>query len=399
MRSLTLSMFMFVSLLNGSGIACGAQLPPSDDDGADLTLFEQTIPLEPIHEHRFNPSAVGKLSEDATGLWFEGTVDYAFGDGYPSSVSQTMSGDRWTNCSSKLRGHYEALSVEGDSAAVQAKLDASGKLVVRMVAEGSASLTVAGEYEVSADGPECGFEPGSRVPVTDVVEIHARRPTQLSVGFQDCYQADVLRVAPNVRVLPEFSLVDATGKKFQPRNANPRHPADLTVRSKEPLEKVQLTAPYGPSSQGAVILTTPQADSFVELQAPFGEATILEVVGPSRVTTDVEFGIELKIWEPVEHGDGVTMHWAKAIQVRTREEAVDGTMFCSALSDEWFTLESLTPEVCSIAPAKTTQQDPHRLGELATVHQSGECSLRLSAPELDGGVGLRRDLTVFVNKL
>lgn len=385
----------FLGLLTACWLGCGAELPSSEEDSASVAWSEQVIPLEPVSEHPFNLGAVGELSEDRAELSFSGTVSYALGPGYPTTITQTMQAGRWTSCAS-LRGHYLARSVEGSSEAVGATLDAAGELVLSLRAEGSATLTVKGEYEVPADGPECGFAPGSRVPVTDIMVVHARRPAGLAVQFSDCYDAPVLRVATNVRVVPSFSLVDAKGELFQPRNASSQRPAMLTVRSPEPMAPVQLTAADG--AAGTLSLMMPDAEGVIELRAPFGPATIVEVVGPERVTASSEFGVELKTWAAVDTGDTVDLHWAEAIQVLTFDERVAGTPLCSGLDDTWFTLASDTPEVCSVEP----KPDPshaadHRLTEAAVVSASGECRLKLTAPELGGGE-LSRELVVYVNK-
>ena len=399
MRSLTPSTFLVLSLIPACFLGCGAQPPLSEEDSASVEWSEQTIPLDPVSEHPFNLGAVGLLSEDKAELRFEGTVNYAFGDGYPTTIKQMTGGERWTGCASQLRGRYTPLSVEGSSEAVGAKLDAAGDLVVTLRAEGSASLTVKGEYEVAKDGPECGFAPGSRVPMTDLMVVHARRPTQLAVQFSDCYDAPVLRVATNVRLFPDFSLVDKNGELFQPRNANPRRPAALSVRSVEPLDPVQLSAPNGPGSEGTLSLTAPDTEGLFELRAPFGSPVVIEVVGPQRVSAEVQFGIELKTWAAIESGDTVDMHWAEAIQVLTLEETVEGTKLCSALDDAWFTLEGDSPKVCEVkSKPSPSPWSGHRLTDAAVVYSDGECRLKLTAPQLGGGVGLRRELTVQVNK-
>lgn len=394
MRPRTAATLPFLSLISVCWLGCDAQFVLSEEDSASAEWSEQTIPLEPVREHPFNLGAVGELSEDGAELSFSGSVSYALGPGYPTTITQTMREGRWTSCGS-LRGHYLARSVEGSSDAVRARLDAAGELVLTLHAEGSATLILKGEYEVPADGPECGFAPSSRVPVTDVMVVYARRPTQLAMQLPDCYDAPILRVATNVRVVPSFGLVDANGELFQPRNASPQRPATLTVRSAEPMEPVQLTAADGVA--GTLSLMTPAAEGVFELRAPFGPATVVEVVGPERVTASSEFGIELKTWAAITSGDTVDLHWAEAIQVLTFDEMASGTKLCSGLDDAWFTLESDTPEVCSVEPKPADSAD-HRLTDAAVVYASGACKLKLTAPELGGGGGLSHELAVQVEK-
>jgi hypothetical protein len=390
-------MFVLVGLVH---VGCAAHTQLKREEEAVDETFEQTIPLEPIDAHPFNPSAFGKPSDDGSELFFKGAVDYALGDGYPTVITQTMTGKRWTACSSPLGGRYRALSVDnGSSESATGKLDEQGNLVLTLHSEGTATLTIKGEYEVSAEGPECGFAPSSTVATSDVMVVQVRRPKQLAVQFSDCYDEPVVRVATNVRVVPGFALVDGKDVVFQPSNANPRHPATLTIRSTEPLEPVQLTAPDGPASEGTVNLLTPETAGLLELEAPFGSPTVVEVVEAKRVTTEVEFGIEVKVWAPLENGDEVAIDWARPIQVLTVDEAVDGTKLCSPLDEAWFTLESLTPEVCAIEqqPNLSPFAD-HRLQQAALLHASGTCSLRLSAPEFEGGLGLHREFRAEVKQ-
>jgi hypothetical protein len=145
---------------------------------------------------------------------------------------------------------------------------------------------------------------------------------------------------------------------------------------------------------GREIWRTPRKDV-----PTWGSPTVVEVVEATRVTTEVEFGIEVKVWAPLENGDEVAIDWARPIQVLTVDEAVDGTKLCSPLDEAWFTLESLTPEVCAIEqqPNLSPFAD-HRLQQAALLHASGTCSLRLSAPEFEGGLGLHREFRAEVKQ-
>lgn len=382
----------------------------------------QVVPLEVQDHHALNVGAVGQL-DPAGGLRFEGRVDYAVGDGYPTQITQQAAAERWTGCHpAALGGEYTLLDVsptaETEAAGdppIEAARDAAGDLQVTVHGEGSATFVLHGRYVVDAERSECGFAPGSTVSVTDVMTLRAVRPSGLAVRVGECDAQTgmllgagrsamlwdgVIRVAAGVPFAPQLGVLDPEGAWFTPWNVNWRHPARLEIRASGAIPAPTLSKPEGQRCGGDVTLVAPAEPGWLELVAPFGPATRLEVVGPDAVQARVEFGVMRKTWSPWAADAPPALASWEWVQAVVHEVTAGQGPLCAPPNAAWFRLESLSPDVCVVrdaaAPGPYGAASYGLAGGAEVVHE-GECHLRVSAPDLDGGQGLSSEFTAALS--
>ncbi len=264
-----------------------------------------------------------------------------------------------------------------------------GAVILRVQADGATDIDVRGEYLHGATGCDGGLAAGARVPVHARLRVEtiadAGRPR-----FGDAGRCGGDFAGAQTAVPLALELVDAAGEARSFANVSPAAPftvqieADLAVTAVRPglLELAERA--------GQVRLGLPGTrDAWVWRWR----------VSPAEVTdATVRFYVPGNAGTPAEVTDGARLGGGNrklgGVFFEVRGATVGDGALCDAPDARWFRLYSETPEVCAAVAINAQGCDgcvgPRFGHQAARLLRDGVCTVRVEAPALNHGRGLRR---------
>ncbi|MBL4689112.1 MAG: hypothetical protein JKY37_31255 [Nannocystaceae bacterium] len=363
------------------------------------------IPMRPVESNELH-GGVPAIVETAEGprLTMDAFTTLALGDRYPSEFTATLSASRRATCG-PIEGPVtltRLTSVEDGpgSDAVTVALD--GSAAISFTTHSPGRHVLVGEGTVTLTEDACGHPAGTTLPfdlglTTVVIPANAARIKQ------PCSSGDSgsVEVAPSSHVSSlAFSrwfsptLVDETGESVVVDNADPD--AQVTVRMYGTFDAGHAS----PASLSEWI--TPSRVGVVDIVPDFGEPTVVDVVELSRVTAvSIEFQLAGFAAGPLTLENGAVYGedgWARVgnrVAPMVQELRTDQGVLCSGPSPGWFSLDTMTPDVCKIVDLGSSLRStgPYllhgdQIGHAARLEKAGVCSLAVRAPGLSASIAL-----------
>lgn len=286
-------------------------------------------------------------------------------------------------------GALGPLRVEAAAGAPIAAEVREGAVVLRALADGAADIDLRGEYLHGATGCDGGLAAWARVPVHARLRVEASadagRPRIGGAGRCGGAFAGAQTTVPLA-----LELVDAADEARSFANLSPLAPfavqieADLAVRAVRP-GLLEL-----PERAGQVRLAVSGArDAWVwRWRVPPAEVTDATV----RFYVPGNAGTPAEVTEGARLGGGNRKLGGVFFEVRGATVG-DGPL-CDAPDARWFRLYSETPEVCAAVAVNSQGCDgcvgPRYGHQAARLLRDGVCTVRVEAPALDHGRGIRR---------
>lgn len=349
---------------------------------------EIVIPVQPRSELPILGTATLLGSGEQAQVSMQAELVLAVGEGYPDALTAFV--PEWSlvaDCGYVL-GQTVLHDATGSTDAIAARIEEGG-LALSVHDAGQTVLSIAGEVVANGLGG-CPVADGQRVPLTLALSVRVVRPAGTRFERAEAC-GDAPKLAPSS--VPEIAMVllDEHGQPFEAANALPEGQA--AVRLRGAFEAAR--SDYVPPTLGSWTTTVVGE---VELVPAVGDPLLVEVVDASAITrADIEFQLAGSLADPTVLQDDTTygadgwLDGTNRLAPMVRRIEADGVPLCSAPSEEWFALESLTPQVCEVLDNDFAKLSPlllgHRTGTVARLVQDGTCSLVLHARDLPANVG------------
>jgi len=242
---------------------------------------------------------------------------------------------------------------------------------------------------------EMRFDISARIPTA---LVPARRPASCRETSETLLMATSL-----LNSLTRLEMADEEGTSVPARNAEYTHSVALTI-----------TAPSGTTledpERGIAGVKLGSEAGALTIQAPFGAPVEYTVVDLQDVT---DWSVAWSIAGVAGGGiraleDGRTYDgpWGRTsnriLPVMTGHFASEDSLLCTDQVDpSLFIVTSETPENCSVDDVayESTEIGGRPMGHSVTVNADGECRLRLSAPDFNGGRGLEDTISVTLTRV
>ncbi len=380
---------------------------PSMGDAApgapDRVVLE--IPMRPRHGYT-SPFVLlpNEAREDAddrqTYLQTLGLV-FAIEPAYPTAFTVSMPGV--TVAAPCLNGEGPIVLDAVESEGVTARLLNGDSFLIEDIQAGAATVTARGTIQpTAADIADCGdaFPEGVETRVEFTYRIEGIVPTGITTQPQGRCPGALPRTlvadGPARRGF-DVKLVDADGRTFSPNNVEHSHPMNLILTAPPEArlldeDRSHQSLHLGPSTGTLMV------------QADFGDPVEVEIIGADQI---VDWSPNFSLAGQAGGGipqlaDGET--YGEGGWGRTTDRIVPTIigLFSSAAgplcidpNPGWFVLMSETPETCVLSdePASNALIRGEPVGLSARLVADGECRLVLSAPDLNGGQGLRTTIS------
>lgn len=286
-------------------------------------------------------------------------------------------------------GALQALRVEGGAGAPVAAEVREGAVALRVARDGATELDVRGVYVHGSAGCDEGLAAGAQVPVHAHLRIEvsgdAGRPR--IGGDGRCGGAFV---GTPTTVPLTLELLDEAGEPHTFANLSPLAPFEVRVEA-----DLLVTAPRPGSLQlaerpGRVRLFVPgaTAPTIWRWRVPRAEVTDATV----RFYVPGNAGTPAEVTEGARLGGGNRKLGGVFFEVRAASVA-EGPL-CDPPDARWFQMTSETPEVCAVVAVNAQGCDgcvgPRYGHQAARLLRDGVCTVRVEAPALDHGRGIRR---------
>lgn len=374
---------MRLAAVFGLTLGCGAappRTPPTPSPPASATRL--TLPRQFVAER---PVAL-RLNDARDAATADARLLLLRSPDAPEAFTVRLRPPRVCGASSGALGSLRVEVAPGAPVAAEVR---EGAVVLRALADGAADMNIRGEYVHGATGCDGGLTAGQRVPV------HARLRVEASAdagrprigGAGRCGGAFT---GAQTAVPLALELVDAAGEPRSFANLSPLAPfavqieADLAVTALRP-GQLEL-----PERAGQLRLAVPGApDAWVwRWRVPPAEVTDATV----RFYVPGNAGTPAEVTEGARLGGGNRKLGGVFFEVRAATVG-DGAL-CDAPDARWFRLYSETPEVCAAVAINPQGCDgcvgPRYGHQAARLLRDGVCTVRLEAPALDHGRGIRR---------
>ena len=309
----------------------------------------------------------------ADGTW-DTEIDYALGDGYPTSLTITPPSSVYViqGCS-KPQGTAtwgRISTIEGSGATVALE---SGVVSVTLVAEGTMNEALAG----SASDLDCSGV--TTLPLEQRLTIRVRRVSgflvdQLHQGWPGCEQQVVLPAGVEAWI-PVAHPLDANGQRFKAANA-PR-PVAITIESTGALtrgsESWKLTGAPGHVTlrlhtdkpvQGLEGFDVVGPDTLTEVDA---KLVLRKAAAKGSVVEELTDGASYLLWYPEQEN---------LVDLAVNAATSTAGQLCMPIPSAWVAASSSTPAQCG-----PTSGELYGGGlPVAKIQSLGECKLEVTIP-------------------
>ena len=370
------------------------------------------IPMIPKEEGVANfilvPNEARQDSEILETYVVNASLQMIVAEGYPTRYKVTLASPIFASACAQTEGIIELQSVTGDT--VDVTLLDETSFLIEGITPSVGVIDAIGIFRPTASDLE-RCEDTIR-PMVDIqleirFDIPARIPTALvparrPVSCQETAET-LLMATSSLRTLIPLEMLDEDGASVSARNAEVTHPVALTV-----------TAPSGTTlddpEQGLRGIKLGSKAGPLMIQAPFGAPVEYTVIDTQDVTA---WSVAWSIAGFAGGGiaaleDGMTYDapWGRTsnriLPVLTDHFASGDSLLCTHQVDpSLFIVTSETPENCSVDDVahESSEIGGQSMGHSISVNADGECRLRLSAPDFNGGQGLESTISVTLNQV
>lgn len=376
---MTAAMRVAASLTMALGCSASPRTTAPTAPAAPMTVL--TVPRE-LRSSRLVPLHLSAVGDAVTA---DSRVRLLRADGVPEAFTVTFRPPRACGASD---GVVNLLRVDAAAGAPGAAEIVQGAVVLRARSTGAGDVEVYGEYVHGATACEGSPSPGARVPVHATLRVQVSddpgRPRERCGGAVGSF------AGTDTRVPLSLELVDASNESQGFDNLSLLAPFEVRIEADIPAALIQGAALRLPERPGHVRISVPgRADAW----------TWQWRVPPSEVTdASVRFFIPGNAGTPLDVTEGARLSGGhrktRGVFFQLRGAAIGDRALCDLPDARWFRLYSETPDVCAVVPVGARRCDecsgPHYGQEAARLVRDGVCTVRIEAPALDHGRGLRR---------
>ena len=352
--------------------------PPAQDDRTDGEARLETIdiPMQPVSSATLYD--VPTLEDGL--LTVDTSLTLARGEGYPSSFTATLSPSQWAPCGMfDAEFDFGAPEIVEDGSGTRVSLD-DGTFSIERGEVGVTSLRSRGTATLTTEG--CDVAAGTTVELDFALTVYVR--DALDSTLEGPCDVEPWLIAPGAgQSANDFSWIRASLRdeqgSFHADNAAADAQVSLQLRGSF---EAQHATPESFESWIPPLVPGP-----VEVTPAFGDAVQIEVVDASAVT-DVEVWFQIAGTAgggfPIVDGESYGPGYG-----RSANRAIPGVglvmigerPLCSAPSQSWFELETLTPDVCEVIPHEGDYlYNGDTPGSAGRLLRDGTCTLELSTP-------------------
>lgn len=305
---------------------------------------------------------------------FETSIDYALGDGYPTSLTITPSSSVYViqGCSvPKGTATWTGISnLQGSGATLSL---ANGALSVTLLSEGTITATLEGQ----ATGINCNGT--TSLALRHALTLRVRRVTgfvvdQLHQRWPGCEQHVVIPAGVQAWI-PQAHPLDTNGQRFEAANA-PK-PVAITLRSTGELSRAaeswELTASAGHVElsfdttkpvDGLEFFEVVNADALTQVD---GRLVLRKAAAKGSVIESLTDGESYLLWYPEQDN---------LVDLQVDDATTSAGKLCMPIPVAWLSATSATPARCG-----PTGGEQYGAGlPVAKILSLGECKLEVTIP-------------------
>ncbi len=274
---------------------------------------------------------------------------------------------------------------------------------IRPLSDGATTLVLRGEY--TQGRTTCGRTPpvGSRLPHATTLHIDVTSdPGRVRITRAGrCEAARVARLVRCQTGLPvSLAFEPATGRPETFNNVLRTAPFPVLIESDVDLGGAPDT-PDGlrlPSTRAHLAFSSPDTSDHPSVECG--------VTARDLTAATVRFFVPGQAGATLEVTEGASLSGGnralRGVYFQVPDATVGDDRLCDDVDARWFTLTTETPDVCDVVPVDPNGLDgPTYLNHghaAARLLRDGTCTVRVSAPDADGGRGLSQRVTAsFTN--